>query len=603
MRTLPIRLIRITKVRVLILLISSIHTHARSLTLTDENARKSINKFKKKKKSTTTKNKKNKKKRARVVFVDQEDDEEDEVTSSNGLATLYSEIVKTDKSNVDDSVRKWMKRYEKRSMEEENGLVSEDMVSSPTHELLAFTLLVTAGDAPKSLPSKVISLIETNLKENDGDVDVEILAKEFSEKINVLKRYPIVAKKNIRNAVVEFWETLMLALRNDVLFEENFLETLVSWLVSCSSATLRALRHTSTISAYAIADSLLDIMSELSTKLDVDRRRLSTEQKKSKASSKRVADLKQSVKTCETNLAIAQENFSSILHGVLVHRSDDVDPHIRVDSIASLGEWSWKSPELVLKKHQSRLAKMFQDPSSNVRKGAVDALNSITNRIKDKKHFKIVKSLVTRTKKQILGLAVDVDDRVTMSGLSLLETLSKRGLLWKNDDEDDEDEEERPELKALEIHLFAQSDRLQHRAAKFLKTQLRGLRGDNVVAKQQIRALVDLAVRHGDEKSGNLDHVDYLVRAFERVAQNALSDCVAMCEMLRTDTKGTKSLSDYQCLILSRILFASYNCFKDGSDRTKSRGVVRARQVDAYVTLFFSLIFYYFVCFFSLVGS
>ena len=110
-------------------------------------------------------------------------------------------------------------------------------------------------------------------------------------------------------------------------------------------------------------------MSELSKKLQVDRRRLSTEQKKSKASSKRVNDLKVSVKLCETNHDLAKESFSSVLHGVLVHRSDDVDHHIRADSVECLGKWSWKSPELVLRKHQSRLARMFQDESYRVRKG------------------------------------------------------------------------------------------------------------------------------------------------------------------------------------------------------------------------------------------
>ena len=516
------------------------------------------------------------------MFVDVEEQNENEASRPiPSLMTLYSEIVCTEKPDVEGSVRRWIKRYEKHAMEEKNGMVPEDIISSPIHELLAFVLLVTTGNVPKSLPYKVISLFENNLKQNENDVDVESLAKEFSEKINVISKYPIRAKKNIRNVVSEFWETLVLACRNEILFEENFLETVVSWLVSCSSATLRALRDTATISAYAIADSLLAIMSELSRKLDVDRRRLSTEQKKSKASSKRVNDLKQSVKTCETNHAIAKESFSSVLHGVLVHRSDDVDDHIRADSIECLGKWSWKNPELVLRKHQSRLARMFQDVSYRVRKGVANALNSIVSRVKDKNHVKIVKSLVTRTRKQIWGLAVDVDDRVVMSGLNLLDTLAKRDMLWKEEDEEEEDE--RPELKALEIHLLSEKELLQNRAAKFLMSQIRGFKGENVVAKQQIRALVDLAVRHGDEKSGVVSHVDHFVHAFRRVAESALSDCVAMCEMLCMDTRGTKSLSDYQSLILSRILFASYNCFKEDSESNSSR---RADNVESYVFFF-----------------
>ena len=155
--------------------------------------------------------------------------------------------------------------------------------------------------------------------------------------------------------------------------------------------------------------------------------------------------------------------------------------------------------------------------------GVANALHSIVSRIKDKKHVKIVKSLVTRTRKQIWGLAVDVDDRVVMSGLNLLDTLAKRDLLWK--DEEDEDEDERPELRALEIHLLSEKEILQNRAAKFLKSQLRGFKGENVVAKQQIRALVDLAVRHGDEKSGVVSHVDHFVRAFQHVAKCTLELC------------------------------------------------------------------------------
>ena len=282
----------------------------------DENVRKTINTKKKKTKKTQKK-----KKRSRVIFVDQEEEEmEQENVTIPSLMTLYSEIVCTEKPDVEESVRRWMRRYEKRAMEEENGMVSDDMISSPTHELLAFVLLVTAGDVPKSLPHKVISLFETNLKQNENDVDVESLAKEFSEKINVISKYPIRAVKNVRNVVKKFWETLVMSCRNEILFEENFLDTVVSWLVTCSSSTLRALRDTATVSAYAIADSLLDIMSELSKKLQVDRRRLSTEQKKSKVSSKRVNDLKVSVKLCETNHDIAKESFSSVLHGVLVRR-------------------------------------------------------------------------------------------------------------------------------------------------------------------------------------------------------------------------------------------------------------------------------------------
>ena len=124
------------------------------------NVRKTINK----KKKTTKKTQKKKKKRSRVVFVDQEEEEEmeqDENATIPSLMTLYSEIVCTEKPDVEESVRRWMRRYEKRAMEEENGMVSDDMISSPTHELLAFVLLVTAGDVPKSLPRKVISLFET----------------------------------------------------------------------------------------------------------------------------------------------------------------------------------------------------------------------------------------------------------------------------------------------------------------------------------------------------------------------------------------------------------------------------------------------------------
>jgi hypothetical protein len=53
--------------------------------------------------------------------------------------------------------------------------------------------------------------------------------------------------------------------------------------------------------------------------------------------------------------------------------------------------------------------------------------------------------------------------------------------------------------------------------------------------------------------------------------------------MLCTDSKGTKSLSDYQSLILSRILFASFNCFKEGSNKAKSKSV---ESCEAHVKVF-----------------
>lgn len=448
----------------------------------------------------------------------------------------------------------WIDSYQSR-------LDAEDDAPNQTHpvyEVLTLILAASAGRSPRSLPLKVANVVAkhlSNAEEDEEDPDdVETLVDTFCQDVSVPKQYPI-SRKFYRIRFERFWRDFFEQLGEATMYETDFLDTVVSWLVSCSSAPLRALRRTASLAAFAVASQIAKFAVDADKRLSIHRRRVDIERKK-KSTSKRAADLEKACDTLETRRDFLRKLFKAIFNGVFVHRSDDVEPMIRADAAVYFGQWGLIDPGRVLKQYVGYLQKQIGDADATVRLRAAESLTRLVEKLPDES-VTTIKSFLTRKREQILGLAVDVDDRVLAAGISLCKSMRRRGLIAK------QKEEERTSFENL---LFEGSDAVKRKAASFLSEQVLGLSnasGEQSTPKQQLLALIELAERHAE--SSSVAHVDAIVRAFQSETK-ALDDCGAMCELLLTDSKGSKSLTDYQSLALSRMLVASFNTLIERSE-------------------------------------
>lgn len=165
--------------------------------------------------------------------------------------------------------------------------------------------------------------------------------------------YPLVSKsktyKKFRSSLAEFFDKLIdTTAQREILYHDDFCETLQAWLVAASSSRLRAFRHTSTVFVLQLMEALCDVAVAVDKDFASVQRQRDTEAKKKKADKTRLKDFDSRVKASHAKKVRLETYLKDIFEAVFVHRYRDAESGIRVECIKALGIWMRKHPDYFL---------------------------------------------------------------------------------------------------------------------------------------------------------------------------------------------------------------------------------------------------------------
>jgi cohesin complex subunit SA-1/2 len=188
--------------------------------------------------------------------VDDNDDDEEEDQD------VFFEAIKRGKCSLNNLMVEWRERY----LENEK---------DATCEVLNF-VLQSCGGQGECVPST-----ESLDKLDMADL-VEYVLDDL-EKTN--EEYPIASTKQkvfkkFHSNFVDFWKAFIKeCYQSEILFQsQSIVERFVDWLTSLSSAEIRAIRHTTTIAAYAIGTALVECAISIQEQLVLVKRQLEAEE-------------------------------------------------------------------------------------------------------------------------------------------------------------------------------------------------------------------------------------------------------------------------------------------------------------------------------------
>ena len=100
--------------------------------------------------------------------------------------------------------------------------------------------------------------------------------------------------KNFSDNFIEFWDTLVQKMQGGHLFDDEFMNYLVSFLSAMSSSKVRAFRHTSSLALYQIIHSMIQVIHSFRKNADQLQKQKETE-KKAKRGSRAEKQLKEQI--------------------------------------------------------------------------------------------------------------------------------------------------------------------------------------------------------------------------------------------------------------------------------------------------------------------
>lgn len=119
----------------------------------------------------------------------------------------------------------------------------------------------------------IYSIDEDQLQSEDrASLMSEVIAAENQSS----KEYPLKRIKKFGGRLVEFLQRFVNEIRHDILYDEELMDTLLNWLSSLSSCTIRSYRHTGTVAANAIAAALIKVATELHSSKETRETQLQT---------------------------------------------------------------------------------------------------------------------------------------------------------------------------------------------------------------------------------------------------------------------------------------------------------------------------------------
>ncbi|KAF1317834.1 Cohesin subunit sa-1, partial [Globisporangium splendens] len=505
-----------------------------------------------------------------------EGDDDEDAEGGDG-DNVFFEVTKRGNVSLRTLLIEWQSRYEENSEE-------------ATREILNFVLQACGGEG-QCVPTteKLEKLDMSDLV----DYVVEDLRKSSDG-------YPVVSRmkgfKHFKRNFVEFWKAFVAeCCENELLFTSTIVHHLMQLtkVLFVDSAEIRAVRHTSTIGAYAIGSALVGSAQNISQQLEVVKRQLNAEinssskNAKAKATptkmSKKMQLLTDNKNMYEYRLQRVVQVVDILFTGVIVHRYRDVMPDVRTESAETLGHWIAAMPDHFLKDNYLKyLGWMLNDKEASVRLSVVNLLRSM---YENEEFTDKLELFTSRFLPRYLELCNDVDDSVVQACVRLLIAVDKRSLISSD-----------VELQPVERLVFEpENAEIRKAAAEFVCLQYDafGVAESKLNAKlkrdqlnTQAIALVEFAEDYIFNHHVPADSVETLVEAFW-----GLEDCQVLQDWrLLTDLVSSEKsdLTSDQLTILIRLLVSCVRKITtEDSDRSSVAQKKKASEDREEITVAF----------------
>ncbi|EDV25780.1 uncharacterized protein TRIADDRAFT_55216 [Trichoplax adhaerens] len=194
---------------------------------------------------------------------------------------------------------------------------------------------------------------EEMLKESENIKSIQELTLKFDEDSN---EYPIIMTgpkyKKLKGYLRDFIVQFVAACQNDIIYDDDVMVVVVSWLIRLADSQVRAFRHTSTFLGMHLGNGLITVITTVKRELEV-------------------SQLKE-------NVSFLENLLKNILTGVFVHRYRDINPQIRTLCIEQLGNWiRYYSPLFLNDNCMKYIGWTLNDKVSSVRIAAVKVLQEL----------------------------------------------------------------------------------------------------------------------------------------------------------------------------------------------------------------------------------
>ncbi|SMQ47860.1 unnamed protein product [Zymoseptoria tritici ST99CH_1A5] len=327
---------------------------------------------------------------------------------------LYADLFAHDKT-MDEVVSAWLKAFE-----EHESLALADVVNF---------VLKCAGCSGK--------LTEHDIEDPDGatarltDLQDEHQATEPTE-------YPLIAKgKNtaaFKQSITAFLQRFTKALGASGLLVSNpeLMENIEVWLSTMSTASNRSFRHTAAVCSLSIITALCEVAKDLSDKSASSQRHAQTEQKKARPNKERAKEFANKAKEAGEAFELVRKLLKDWFDTIFIHRYRDIDPTVRRDCAAALGDWIVTVPEIFFDVHHLRYLGWLLSDESGATRGEV--LKQLQRLYKDDDKLGGLRTFTEKFRPRFVEIGTsDVELNVRIAGIELLDTLRQNSLLEPDD--------------------------------------------------------------------------------------------------------------------------------------------------------------------------
>jgi cohesin complex subunit SA-1/2 len=335
-------------------------------------------------------------------------------TDAEAAGGLYADLFAHDKT-MDEVVAAWLKAFE-----EHESLALADVVNF---------VLKCAGCNGK--------LTEHDIEDPDGatakltDLQDEHQATEPTE-------YPLIAKgKNtaaFKQSITAFLHRFTKALGASGLLVSNpeLMENIEVWLSTMSTASNRSFRHTAAVASLSIITALCEVAKDLAEKAASSLRHAETERKKARANKERVKDFANKAKEAGEAFELVRKLLKDWFDTIFIHRYRDIDPTVRRDCAAALGDWITTVPEIFFDVHHLRYLGWLLSDESGATRGEV--LKQLLRLYKDDDKLSGLRTFTEKFRPRFVEIGTsDVELNVRIAGLELLDVLRQNDLLEPDD--------------------------------------------------------------------------------------------------------------------------------------------------------------------------
>ena len=250
--------------------------------------------------------------------------------------------------------------------------------------------------------------------------------------------YPLISKAkgnaSFRSALTGFFVTLISTCHEAGLLYSDLaiLENIEVWVHTMSSSTLRPFRHTATVIALTIGNTLCTVAADIADSAAKSMRQKEGEEKKKNVNKERVKALEIKVAEGDRRRTQVLDSMKDLLDAVFIHRYRDVDPKIRLECVTALGNWITTLPDVYFDgMHLRYLGWVLSDVSPSTRAEVVKQLSKL---FKNEDNAPRLRTFTEKFRARIVEMAVrDSEVNIRASTVELLDMIRKTGLLEPDD--------------------------------------------------------------------------------------------------------------------------------------------------------------------------